>query len=78
MKAMSRRVRKLETRLVDATGLIPHSEPWFAFYTDKITRSFDGEDIGDIRIPIEALDRLVERADREDEKARDAGSPRAQ
>ena len=64
MRAVVRGVRKLEPRLVDATGLVPHSEAWFGFYGEKLNRSLDGEDIGDIRIPIEVIDRLVELGDR--------------
>jgi hypothetical protein len=38
MKALARRVRKLESSLTDASGLVPHSEAWFAFWEDKFER----------------------------------------
>lgn len=77
MRAIARRVKKLERQHCDATGLVPHSEAWFDFYEEKLVRLMDGDDIGNIRIPIEALDRLVELADREDQMSQ-AGSPEGQ
>jgi hypothetical protein len=64
---LARRVRALERGRGDATGLVPHSEAWFAFYEDKYFRLINGEDIGNIRIPLAVTDRLIEEADRADQ-----------
>ena len=32
MSNLLQRVRKLEARLTEASGLVPHSEPWFAYW----------------------------------------------
>jgi hypothetical protein len=40
------RLRKLEmSHRVDASGLAPHSEAWFAFRDDKPERSIAGEQV---------------------------------
>ena len=68
MKAsMTRRILKLEARNFDATGLKPHSEAWFAFWEEKLERLWAGENIGNIRIPIEVTDRMIAAADAEDD-----------
>ena len=64
---LARRIGKLESRNVDATGLKPHSEAWFAFWEEKLDRLWAGEDIGNIRIPIEVTDRMIAAADAEDD-----------
>jgi hypothetical protein len=72
MKDLARRLRKLEAVQFDATGLVPHSEAWFAYWTDLLGRNMSGEHIefrG--RFPIEVIDRLVQAADREDPQERD-------
>ena len=66
MKAsMTKRIGKLEARTVDATGLKPQSEAWFAFWEEKLDRLWAGENIGNIRIPIAVTDRIIEAADAE-------------
>ena len=68
MKAsMTKRIGKLEARTVDATGLKPQSEAWFAFWEEKLDRLWAGENIGNIRIPIEVTDRMIAAADAEDD-----------
>jgi hypothetical protein len=64
MLNLARRVKKLESARTDVTGLAPHSDAWFAFWEEKANRLIDGEDIGNVRIPLEVIDRIVERADR--------------
>jgi hypothetical protein len=66
---LSRRIKKLEAARIDATGLVPHSEAWFAFYEDKLFRLMNGEDIGNMQIPIAVTDRIIAEADRADEAA---------
>jgi hypothetical protein len=67
MKAISRRLQLLETRLTDATGLVRHSEPWFTYWADIVDRLVAGEEPAFRgRIPLEVVDWMVERADREE------------
>ena len=65
------RVRKLEkSHHLDASGLVPHSDAWFAHYE----REYDlfealaetGGDLSNMQIPLAVIDRIVEAADRED------------
>ena len=35
---LASRLKKLESRWFDATGLVPHSESWFAFWEDQFDR----------------------------------------
>jgi hypothetical protein len=56
------RLQKLEARLTDATGLVPHSEAWFAYYEDQCERFAAGEDVP--YIPLAVIDRIVEEGDR--------------
>jgi hypothetical protein len=56
------RLQKLEARLTDATGLVPHSEAWFSYYEDQCERFAAGEDVP--FIPLAVIDRIVEEGDR--------------
>ena len=58
---------QLESQQLDATGLVPHSDGWFAFWEDKLYRLMNGEDIGNLRIPLAVGDRITTAADREDQ-----------
>jgi len=62
LNSLVRRVQKLEGRLTDSTGLVPHSEAWFAYYEDQCDRFGDGEDVP--YIPLAVIDRIVEEGDR--------------
>jgi hypothetical protein len=62
---LDRRLKKLESRQFDPTGLVPHSDAWFAFHERTFDRFEAGEDIGDAVVPLEVIDRIVEAADRE-------------
>jgi hypothetical protein len=56
---LSRRVRKLESQLTNATGLVARSDEWFAFWGDKIERLIAGESPERIgRIPLEVIDQM--------------------
>ena len=63
----SRRLLTLERARVDASALTPHSDAWFAFYEDKFLRLMEGENIGNIRIPLAVTDRMIAAADREEQ-----------
>ena len=75
MSSLARRLKKLEAARFDATGLVPHTEAWFAYYTDLLVRNMGGEEIEYCgKFPIEVIDRLVELADREEEAMKAAGA----
>jgi len=65
VKNLIRRLRKLEGRLTDATGLLPHSDAWFAFWEDKLDRSMNGEDVDMTGFTLAVIDRIVEAGGRE-------------
>jgi hypothetical protein len=67
MMNLARRLRKLESlRRVDAGGLAPHSDAWFAFWEDKLERSINGEHVECAGFPLAVIDRIVATADRKD------------
>jgi hypothetical protein len=76
MRNILRRIKKLEKRLTDASGLVPNSEAWFDYwknlydeYLEAYERSeLTGEAPPDYPkgITLAFLDRIVEEADRAD------------
>ena len=64
MRNLIRRLQKLEAGLTDASGLVPHSEAWFAFWEDKFDRSMNGEPVDMRGFSLAVTDRIIERADR--------------
>ena len=58
MTNLQRRLRKLETRLTDNAGLVPHSPRWLAYWMDRIDRVFSDTDTSTELIPLEVLDAL--------------------
>ena len=68
MPNLRQRIRKLESRLTDHTGLMPHSEQWFAYWEEILDRWIAGENPSySGRFPLAVTDRIIERADRADE-----------
>jgi hypothetical protein len=61
---LNKRLRNLETRQFDSTGLVPHSEVWFAFWEGKFERSINGEDVDCAGFSMAVIDRMVEATDR--------------
>jgi hypothetical protein len=60
MSNILRRLRKLETRWTDSSGLVPHSEDWLDYWGHRIERLLGGDGQGETgRIPLEAVDALV-------------------
>jgi len=60
MSNILRRLRKLETRLTDLSGLVPHSEAGLDYWGHRIEQLLDG--VGQretARIPLEAVDAIV-------------------
>jgi hypothetical protein len=69
MTNLSRRLRKLEARLVGASGLIPHSEQWFDYWMGKVDDVIEGRSSDLSGMPLAVIDSLIERAT-QDEAAR--------
>jgi hypothetical protein len=60
MSNLLRRVRRLETRLTDSSGLAPRSEAWLDYWGRRIERLVGGEAQRERdRIPLEAVDALL-------------------
>jgi len=60
MSNLLRRVRKLETRRTDNSGLAPQSEAWLDYWERRIERLLGGESQRETgRIPLEAVDAIV-------------------
>jgi hypothetical protein len=75
MSNLVRRVRKLETRLTDFTGLVTHSQEWFAFWEERIGQIAAGEGpcfAG--RIPLAVIDFIIEAAENELQAQASAGT----
>lgn len=70
MSNLLRRVRKLEGRWTDRTGLIPHSPEWFEYWGEKLDRSLAGEDVDLTGMTIEVMDAFIAAADAEESRTR--------
>jgi len=57
MSNLLRRLRNLEARLTDASGLVPHSQPWLDYWSAKMDGIILGEERG--RIPLAVVDALL-------------------
>ena len=67
MPNLLQRIRRLESRLTDTTGLAPYSEPWFAYWEDIFDRLMAGENpTYPGNFPLAVADRMIEQADRAD------------
>jgi hypothetical protein len=62
MSSLSRRLRELEALLTDDAGLVPGSEQWLAYWTERVDRILSGELKGRL-IPLAVLDAVLETAD---------------
>jgi hypothetical protein len=58
MSNLRRRLRKLESRLLDDSGLIPGTQEWMDFWEIKAARIIIGEEEG--HIPIAFVDAMHE------------------
>jgi len=60
MSKLLKRLHRLETRLTDSHGLVPHSEKWFNYWGEKVNRFLAGEKDVDLRgISLEFIDALM-------------------
>jgi hypothetical protein len=58
MSNLLRRLRKLEAQLTDRSGLVPHTNPWWDFWTPRIENLIAGEPL-DQKVPLEVVDAFV-------------------
>jgi hypothetical protein len=61
MANLSRRLKKLEAMMTDDAGLVPGSEQWLAYWTQRADKILNGdEDVKGCLIPLEVVDAIVE------------------
>lgn len=68
MTNLSRRLRKLEAERFDGTGLVPHSDAWYAYYIEQLDRVTAGHPTATMP-PLSFIDEMLARADEEEEAA---------
>jgi hypothetical protein len=62
MASFERRLRKLEARLTDCSGLVPYTTTWWDYWTIRINQLCTGEK-PDVLIPFEVFDAFMRLAD---------------
>ena len=60
MSNLQRRLKKLEALLTDDAGLVPGSERWLTYWTERAERILSGEVKG--LIPLAVVDAILEAA----------------
>ena len=64
MSRVSVRLRKLEERITDRTGLVPRSEAWFRYWGEKLDRFLESGEEDALRgISLAVIDGLMEQDD---------------
>ena len=59
MSRLQGRLSKLEAVMTDDRGLIPHTPRWLEYWRSQVNRLFAGEEMPDLRIPLEAVDAIL-------------------
>jgi hypothetical protein len=60
MARLERRLRKLEARLTDRSGLVPHTKAWWDSWMPRVDRVITGEEAGEPGgIPLEVCDAII-------------------
>jgi hypothetical protein len=60
MSNLSRRLRKLEALLTDDAGLVAGSQPWLAYWTERVDKILSGKDeVKGCLIPLEVVDAII-------------------
>jgi hypothetical protein len=63
MKAVARRIQRLESRLTDCSGFVPQSAAWLHHWGDWIGVVVDGGKLPDgVFIPLTAIDAMMAEA----------------
>ncbi len=58
MPRFERRLRNLEARLTDCSGLVPHTEAWWNYWMAMVDKIVAGEKLDEL-IPLEFIDALI-------------------
>jgi hypothetical protein len=60
MARLESRLRKLEARLTDRSGLVPHTEAWWDYWMPRVDRLITGEEAGEPGgIPLAVCDAII-------------------
>jgi len=62
MGRLESRLRKLEARLTDRSRLVPHTQPWLDYWTERLDKLINREEL-DEKLPVEFCDVLIAHAD---------------
>jgi len=66
MSNLRRRLQKLEARLTDSSGLVPHSQAWRDYWFPRIDRIFSGQEPGPPGgVPLEVVHEFIAAGDEE-------------
>lgn len=77
MSNLRTRLRKLEARLTDSSGLVPHSQAWRDYWFPKVERILSGQEpAGPGSIPLEVAHAIIA-AGAEESNGSSLGSGRA-
>jgi len=64
MSNLNRRLRKLEAMMTDDAGLVPGSQQWLAYWTERTDQILRGDhEVRGFRIPLEVVDAIIEFAE---------------
>jgi len=66
MSILLRRLHRLEARVTDSHGLVPHSEEWFNFWSDKVGQVMAGERVDLRGMTLEFIDSLIAKSNEMD------------
>ena len=64
MARFERRLRKLEARSTDCSGLVPHTEGWWDYWMGMVGKLIAGEKLDEL-IPLEFVDALIVKGESE-------------
>ena len=60
MSNLQRRLKKLEALLTDDAGLVPGSEQWLAYWTERADKILNGDDeVRGCQIPLEVMNAII-------------------
>ena len=61
MSKLLKRLHRLESRLTDSHGLVPHSAAWFEFWDAKMDQVIAGEQVDLSGMTLEYIDAMIAR-----------------
>ena len=64
MSNLTRRLKKLEALITDEAGLVPGSQKWMDYWTERVDKILAGDDeVKDCLIPLEVVDAVLKADD---------------